>query len=59
MTSSPNLVHTITVHGVLGVRTEVVSPIKVNGSKTLVAFIKDGRRAQKWVSSDRIESRER
>lgn len=35
-------------------KTEVCRPLKENGNKTLIAYIKGARVATAWVSTDRI-----
>lgn len=35
-------------------KTEVCRPLKENGSKTLIAYIKGARVATAWVNTDRI-----
>lgn len=47
--------HTITVNGVTGTRTEVVHPLRTNGTKTLVSMIKGSRVATLWIATNRIQ----
>jgi hypothetical protein len=57
--TSTGTVYTITVKGTAGERVEVVRPLQVRGDKTLVAFVRGARIATKWVSTARIETRQR